>query len=160
MTAKHQREVKPTTGQAGDPGTADETEDTGNQQTVEPLSQQRLAFRTDTGDPRIKDKQSGGRPIRQRLEKGNGKAPNFTILDLRKGHLLAAEEGKINVFSTETGNSMAGFMLGAPLSSLVFSENGDWFAVGSNKAHTESSQRRRCGQSQYLTTTGQVLSLT
>lgn len=47
------------------------------------------------------------------------------------GHLFAAggEDGQIKFFSTTTGTSAATFGLGTPVKSLVFSENGFWFAA-------------------------------
>jgi pre-mRNA-processing factor 19 len=50
------------------------------------------------------------------------------------GHLFAAgtQDGTINVFSTKTGEPMAAFSLGASVSALAFSENGYWFAAGSD----------------------------
>lgn len=47
------------------------------------------------------------------------------------GHLLAAgtASGDIKVFMTKTGEQATSFPLGAPVSSVVFSENGYWIAA-------------------------------
>ncbi|KAI1816186.1 WD40-repeat-containing domain protein [Poronia punctata] len=47
------------------------------------------------------------------------------------GHLFAAgtDNGAIKLFMTKTGEEAAAFSLGAPIQSIVFSENGFWFAA-------------------------------
>ena len=47
------------------------------------------------------------------------------------GHLFAAgtQDGDIKIFETKTGQEAAVYTLGAPVRSLVFSENGFWFAA-------------------------------
>ena len=47
------------------------------------------------------------------------------------GHLFATgtQDGDIKVFETKTGEQAAVFRLGAPIRSIVFSENGFWFAA-------------------------------
>ena len=47
------------------------------------------------------------------------------------GHLFAAgtQSGLIEIFDTKTLQRMANFTLGAPVKTLVFSENGFWFAA-------------------------------
>lgn len=81
------------------------------------------------------------------------------------GHLFAAgtQDGSINVFSTKTGDSMAVFNLGAPVSALVFSENGYWFAAGSAKAANivifDLRKEGDAARAKELPTTGPVRSL-
>ncbi|OIW34196.1 Prp19-domain-containing protein [Coniochaeta ligniaria NRRL 30616] len=81
------------------------------------------------------------------------------------GHLFAVgtQEGDINVFSTKTGDSMAVFSLGASVSSLVFSENGYWFAAGSDKTPNvtifDLRKEGDAAKAKELTTTGPVRSL-
>lgn len=81
------------------------------------------------------------------------------------GHLFAAgtQDGSIDVFSTKTGESMAVFNLGAPVSALVFSENGYWFAAASNTtANIVIFDLRKEGdaaRAKELPTTGPVRSL-
>ena len=47
------------------------------------------------------------------------------------GHLLAAggTDGEIKIFDVKSGNQAATFVIGAPVKSLFFSENGTWLAV-------------------------------
>lgn len=73
------------------------------------------------------------------------------------------QEGSINVFSTKTGESMAVFNLNAPVSALVFSENGYWFAAGSDKSANivifDLRKEGDAARAKELPTTGAVWSL-
>jgi pre-mRNA-processing factor 19 len=67
------------------------------------------------------------------------------------------------VFSTKTGDSMAVYNLGASVSALVFSENGYWFAAGSDKAPNvtifDLRKEGDAAKAKELTTTGPVRSV-
>lgn len=67
-----------------------------------------------------------------RTELLTDKSPELTSCAFHPdGHLFAAgtQSGLIEIFDTKTLQRMANFTLGAPVKTLVFSENGFWFAA-------------------------------